>query len=189
MEAVLSNTDQSHSPKDWLYLVEQDDPNRHYVVTAVSHYEEPSRWPDFQPEHLVLVVQPHPDQPQPATAPILIKVSRTMHDEHARPARLGLWGATDDTVTIMGPATDVQLPDKRLHQLTWTPAHAPPLTRISRLIACVHYDIPQRSVPFQSSCHAFARAVPESVHVLFDGTVAPGSSSRTRASCIGCRRA
>ena len=62
MEDVLG-TLQSHLPGAWLRLVRENDPDQHYVVTAVYHYREKS--PDFQPEYLALLVQPHPDQPQP----------------------------------------------------------------------------------------------------------------------------
>ena len=169
METVLSVM-QSHSPGAWLRLVRENDPDQHYVVTAVSHYREKSPWPDFQPEYLALVVQPHPDEPQPVIAPTLIKVSRNVLG-HALPARLGLWGSADDTVTVMGPAADIQLHDKLLHQLTWAPKDAPRLKCISRFMACIHYDLPESSFRLKISCHGFVRAILETIHIAFNGIV------------------
>ena len=73
MEDVLA-TLQSHSPGAW---VRENDPDQHYVVTAVSHYREKS--PDFQPEYLL---QPHPDHPQPLSSS---KSRATRTGTHSQP--------------------------------------------------------------------------------------------------------
>ena len=67
-------------------------------------------------------------------APILIRVSRNKHG-HPRPAGLGLWGPTDDTVTIVGLAANVQLHDKRLRDLAWVPYFPPDRLRSLRYSA------------------------------------------------------
>ena len=166
MERVF-NTTKSYPPLTWLILLHRNRPEEHFVVTEVSHYQQHLSWPAFQPEYLTLLVQPHPRHPQPAIAPILIKVSRSAGG-HGFPARLGLWGVMGDKVTILGPASDVQIEDKRLHHLTWDPDRAPNLEVISCFIACVHYDI-SMNCPLSSSCLAFIHATLEVIHIVFDG--------------------
>ena len=161
------NTTKSYSPLAWLILLHRNHPEEHFVVTEVSHYQQHLSWPAFQPEYLTLLVQPHPRHPQPAIPPILIKVSRSA-DGHGFPARLGLWGVMHDAVTILGPAGDVRIEDKRLHHLTWDPDQAPNLEVISCFIACVHYEISMNCL-LSSSCLAFTRATLEAVHIVFDG--------------------
>ena len=109
MEALLSTTE-SYSPLALLRLVHQNDPDERYIVTELSHYKQESSWSTLQPEYLTLRVQPPPAPPQPALAPVLIKVSRDACGR-GHPSRYRLWGATDDRVTVLGPADDIQIHD------------------------------------------------------------------------------
>ena len=170
MQAALTDG-QSHTPRDWRCLVHQNDPDRQYIVTAVSHYKERSPWPDCQHEYLLLFVQlrPHPHQSTSAPVTSVLKVSRTIVG-HALPARLGLWGPTRDTIS-----TNHQLPRdgsaERLHHLVWAPNDAPHLHDISVLIYQVHILMPQYRL-LQSSCCAFARVVGRVIYRIFDGVQA-----------------
>lgn len=165
MQATLSNT-QPHSPGAWLQLVRQRDPDRQYVVTAVSHYKEHSPFPDFQHEYILLFVQDRTPSFQPTIAPLAIRVSRSITN-HSLPARLGLWGPADDTVAVLGVATTIHLPDERLFHLTWTPGCAPSLERVSTFILGVHRFMPQYCL-LKTSCYTFARALSSSIHARFN---------------------
>ncbi|KAF8548342.1 hypothetical protein OG21DRAFT_1606987 [Imleria badia] len=170
MEALLSKT-LSYSPEAWLRLVKKNDPDHNYVVTAVSHYKERTPWPAFKDEYIILLVQPRPllDQPKPTTAPIVIKASRSI-TSHALPARLGLLGPGDNMVTVLGDATNVQLPDKCLCHLTWPPDQAPHLTRITIFIYDVDcYMSEYMGYLLKTSCYLFARAIRESIYIRLNG--------------------
>ena len=169
MQAALTDG-QSHTPRDWRRLVRQNDPDRQYVVTAMSHYKEQPPRPDCQHEYLLLFVQlrPHPHQSTPAPVTSILKVSRTIIGR-ALPARLGLWGPTRDTIS-----TNHQLPrdsSERLHHFIWAPNDAPCLHDISVLIYEVHFRMPQYRL-LQSSCYAFARVVGRVIYRIFDGVQA-----------------
>jgi hypothetical protein len=167
MENALSNV-LSYTPENWFDLVRENDPNKQYIVTALSHYKEKSPWPDCQHEYLVLFIQLRPS-PHQSAAPdsFQIKVSRTITG-HALPARLGLWGPAADIVEVRGFAP-AAIQDQQLHLLTWAPDDAPSLLTISFLIQQIHSEIPQYRL-LQTSCSAFARVVGRVIFQLFDGT-------------------
>ena len=168
MEAALSNV-ASHTPGNWFDLVLQNDPNRQYVVTAVSHYKEQSAWPNYQHEYLILSIQHKPSHQSsaPGSVTFQIKVSRTITG-HALPARLGLWGSAADTIEVRGSAT-AAIPDRQLHRLTWAPDDAPRLVTISFIINEIHSEIPQYRL-LQTSCYAFVRTIGRIIFLKFDGT-------------------
>ncbi|KAN0074602.1 hypothetical protein V8E55_011651 [Tylopilus felleus] len=168
MEALLSTTE-SYSPLAWLHLVHQNDPDERCIVTELSHYKQESSWPALQPEYLILRVQSPPDLPQPALAPVLVSVSRDVCGR-GHPSRYRLWGTTDDRVTVLGPADDIQIHDQQLHHLTWEPPdEAPRLEEISCFVACSHYDIPQHCLFLSKCCYALVHAILQAVHNTFSG--------------------
>jgi hypothetical protein len=166
MEAVLSNA-VSYTPGNRPDLVRQNDPDGEYVVTAMSHLKEKSPWPDYQHEFILVFVQ-HTGQLGPATAPVAMKISRTIVGG-AIPTRLGLWGPADDTVTVHhSPTTNNQ--DQCLQHFTWAPDAAPLLENISLMVFLVHLLMPQYCL-FKTSCYTFARAVGDSTDRIFNGNV------------------
>jgi hypothetical protein len=171
MEAVLSNTC-SNSPRDWLSLVCQHDPDGQYIIIAMSHFKERSPWPNFQHKFLLFFVQrrPPPNQLEPTAAPVVIKVSRTIIDP-VLPARLGLWGPAADTIRI---TTDFQLEDaEHIQHFTWAPRAAPRLANISLVVLLIHLHMPHYGL-FKTSCYAFARAVGRSINLIFNGNNVTG---------------
>ncbi|KAF8550203.1 hypothetical protein OG21DRAFT_446929 [Imleria badia] len=168
MQAVLSNT-APQTAVAWFHLVHEHDPHHRYVVTEVTHYKPRSPWPDCQHEYIIMSVQRRPlpgePLPEPAAAPILVKASRTITGR-ALPARLGLWGPSDDTVTVLDPANPPR--DERLHTLTWTLNQAPHLERVSHFLYHVHHLAPKYYL-LKTSCYTFACAIKESLHLRFNG--------------------
>jgi len=166
MQTTLSNTGQVHSPANWLRLVHQGDPDHHYIVTTLSHYKEQSLFPNFQHEYIVLYIQLRAQQPPPIIT--AIRVSRTIAN-HTPTARLGLWGSAEDTVTILGDITQVQIPDKRVLHLTWTPDQAPDLEHLSVLICQIHNSSPRYRL-FKTCCYSFARTISDSARATLNST-------------------
>jgi hypothetical protein len=169
MEAILSNV-LSYTPENWLDLVRENDPNKQYIVTALSHYKKKSAWPDCEHEYLILFIQLRSLSPHQSSAPdsFQIKVSRTIIG-HALPARLGLWGPATNTIEVHGSAP-AAIQDQQLHLLTWAPDDAPSLFTISFLINEIHSIISQYYRLLQTSCYAFARVVGRVIFQVFDGT-------------------
>jgi len=163
IQAVLSGT---HTPENWVRLVRQNDPNQDYIVTSLSQFKERSVFPDFQHEYIVLYVRAR----EPTTNPPIvtaIRVSRTIVN-HSLPARLGLWGPLDDTVTVLGDAEHVQIRDERVSHLTWAPNEAPDLERVSTFVVWVRRLLPQYCL-LKTSCYSFARAISDSVLTCLNG--------------------
>ncbi|KAF8423192.1 hypothetical protein L210DRAFT_3570456 [Boletus edulis BED1] len=153
---TVFNTPARHTPREWLDIVLENDPEHNYIVTNLWHYKQ-RLLPllDFQHESIILEVQPRP-LPSPALPPTLIKVSRTIVNR-SFPARLGLWGSTTDTIEILPLGT--QFIDHCLHQLTWSQNRAPDLYHISRFINAIHTAMP-RYFLVRTSCYAFAGPQP-----------------------------
>ncbi|KAF8125194.1 hypothetical protein EV363DRAFT_1176698 [Boletus edulis] len=168
---TVFNTPARHTPREWLDIVLENDPEHNYIVTNLWHYKQ-RLLPllDCQHEYIILEVQPRP-LPSPALPPTLIKVSRTIVNR-SFPARLGLWGPATDTIEILPLGT--QFTDHCLHQLTWPQHRAPDLYHISRFIHAIHTAMP-RYFLVRTSCYAFAGAIKDSIHV----TLGPGRDERS----------
>ncbi|KAF8120632.1 hypothetical protein EV363DRAFT_1368678, partial [Boletus edulis] len=169
---TVFNTPARHTPREWLDIVLENDPEHNYIVTNLWHYKQrflPLL--DCQHEYIILEVQPRP-LPSPAFPPTLIKVSRTIVNR-SFPARLGLWGPATDTIEILPLGT--QFTDQCLHQLTWPQHRAPDLYHISRFIHAIHTAMP-RYFLVRTSCYAFAGAIKDSIHIRFNGLGGPQPS-------------
>ncbi|KAG6376848.1 hypothetical protein JVT61DRAFT_873 [Boletus reticuloceps] len=170
LQTVL-NTPAHHTPREWLDIVLENDPEHNYIVTNLWHYKQRRPLLDCQHEFIVLEVRPrHP--PSPAPAPTLIRVSRTLVND-SFVARLGLWGPATNTIEIPPPGT--QFTDHCLHQLTWPQNRAPDLYHISRFIHAIHTAMP-RYFLVRTSCYAFAGAIKDSIHIRFNGLGGPQPS-------------
>ena len=160
MQAALTNA-ASYAPGNWFSLVRENDRNRHYIVTELSHYKERSAWPDCQHEYLILLIQlrPSPNESD-GLGPFQLKVSCTITG-CLLPACLGLWGHAENTIKVCGSAAAIQ--DQQLHHLAWAPEDAPSFFAIFFLINQLDSKIPQYCL-LQTLCHAFACAVG---HMIF----------------------
>ena len=172
MQATLTNA-ASYAPGNWLSLVRENNHNRQYIVTELSHYKERSAWPDCQHEYLILLVQLRPSPNQSSApdgpGPFQLKISHTITG-HSLPACLGLWGHAEDTIEVRGSAAAAAaIQDQQLHRLAWVPEDAPSLFTISFLINEIHFKIP-RYFLLQTLYCAFALAIGHMIFRAFDGT-------------------
>lgn len=177
MQTILTDTNTWWPPTEWMgIIVQHHDPQRQYVVTAISHYKEWPPFPSCQQEYIILVIEPEPHhspgQPQPPEVPTVVKVSRTIQGA-ACLARLGMYGNAVDTVSVLGPVTTINIPhnSKCIHHLTWPAKQAPSLVVISRHIAVIHHALlPDYYCLLKTSCYSFARAVIDCIYIIHGGT-------------------
>lgn len=75
--------------------------------------------------------------------------------------RIGLYGDADDTVSVLGQPDTV-------HNLIWEVDRAPSLADISLPIRLISQNVPTHAL-LKTSCYAFARAVVDTVFIIFNG--------------------
>ena len=122
---------------------------------------------DIQHEFLWIRARPR-EQPTDGPYP-LIKEERTIRNNTVM-SRLGLWGQTSDSLTILARNTPPPSNTVLLRGITWDLDQAPSLRRISALILYINYLMPNYHL-LKASCYTFVRAITEAINRYANGVV------------------